>query len=190
MTDTEAGRGATVLIDTNSLSVANPAGFVTHELWYGTNGAGSHWVEVGVIDGSACCGLGTVNQSVFWCNNSNAGTSPGLHCHPKNNTWSMDNYHSATVSWAGQTGAWNVWFQGEQLGTATGNDAGTGRHLSAGIEATEDGTSDHAGGFMRDWKRQDSNGAWHDGWDASSAFAFCPAGISVSGLQSSEGLHE
>ena len=182
VSDTDAGRGAAINIDTNSLS-SDASDFVDHEMWYGVVGGGAYWVEVGVTDGITSSGS-DVNQHIFWADNRNGG---GYHEHYPSVSWQLNAFYQNKVVWSGQSCAWDVYFGGVKLGTSTNNCAGSNRYLAAGIEATSASTNEHVGGYLESWQRKDNSNNWHGDWSGATTTADCPADINTfSGVHETE----
>ena len=183
---TNATSGAAIYIFTNSLTAANGSSFVDHEMWYGVDGAGAHWVEVGVTDGVTEYGS-VVHHAVFWADNR-AG-SGGYHEHYPSVRWSSNVYYQVQVAWAGVPCAWNVFFGGTYIGRSTANCAGPTRMLEAGIESTNAAATQHVGGYMTGWEERARNNIWYRGWENPGLYATCPAAIKSYGPYTNEVLH-
>jgi hypothetical protein len=197
---TNAANGAAIQIFTNSLTAANSTSFVNHEMWYGVNGNGSYWVEVGFKDGSTCrsatsaydpqydcSSIAPVHQAVFWADQrANGG---GYHEHYPSYKWLQDAYYEVQVDWAGVSCAWNVYVGVSYVGTSTANCAGPTRYLAAGIESTNAAATQHVGGYLTEWEEKHSNNAWAAGWEGAALYATCPADIRNYGNYTNEVLH-
>ena len=169
-----AGHGAAADIRTDSLSSARPAtNFVNHEMWYGLNGSGSFWVEVGFKSGVTYAS-GSVYHRLFWADNRNGG---GYHEHFPSYGWRIGSWYRLQVSRAGNC-AWNVYVSGTRVGTSTSNCAGGSRDLNVGLEATEVTRNDHGGGASAGWASLDANNRWHSGfWQNASLLEDSPTAI-------------
>jgi hypothetical protein len=184
----DADHGARLALRTDNLTDSTPSSsFVDHEMWYGVNASGSHWVEVGVTDGETISGT-AVNQHVFWADNRGGGG--GYHEHYPNVSWKLGPYYQVMVQWAGNN-AWNVYFGTIHLGTSTNNfDGGATRLLEAGIEAVHARSGDHVGGYINHPERKDANDHWYNGWQNPAFLEDCPGDMKrTDSLTTHEVLH-
>jgi hypothetical protein len=142
------------------------ANFVTHEMWYGVEGTGTYYVEVGFTNGIV--DNGCIFSSAFWADFRNGG---GYHLHIQNIPLQYWTRYEPLVQFTTDWCTLNVWLgipDGNGwnfLATSGQNCAGSGRYLAAGIETTGLAAAENVHGWTWNWERQDNFGQWQWGWD-------------------------
>jgi len=167
--------GGSATVESDALTAAHPSsGFVTNELWVGTDGTDfnegdvsqEYWVEVGMISGVAAYGCTATSDRFFWFDHRPDGS---YHCHDGANI-SLGGNYNVSVKWAGSD-TWHVW-EGSTEFSSTPN-ACCSYGLIAGVESMDN--TDVEDGYDSVLKKEDTSGNWTNNWPGSVGGADAPA---------------
>lgn len=162
--------GIDAKVRTNCMSINVPsADFVTNEIWYDTNAAGTDWVEAGIILGLTPAGEYTTPH-LFW-----AEQVGGVFTDHIGGAYTLGTYQDFKITKTAGSSTVSVYRNGSLSGQSTGQPTGNSIEIVAGTETTTNSVLSY--GSVSDMTYENLTGGWVSGWTGANLFSDNPPWI-------------